>query len=151
MLKSCMHRARVVSCVSAMAVAFMVTGCGDSGPKLGRVSGTVKLNGKPVPRAQLTFVPDGPGRSASGLANKDGEYVMEYTPDTPGALVGPVTVQIRTRTTDTPETIPVKYNDKTELKRNVESGRNVFDFELEGEVKPPKTNGSQPAATGASV
>jgi len=88
------------------------------------------MDGKPVPRAQITFIPDGPGRGASGLADEDGEYVMEYTSETQGALLGPVTVQIRTKTFDTPETIPVRYNDKTELKAEVKSGNNVIDFDL---------------------
>jgi hypothetical protein len=98
------------------------------------------MDGQPVPRAQVTFTPDGPGRGASGLANENGEYVMEYTPDAAGALVGPVTVQIRTKTNDTPETIPPKYNDKTELKREVKSGRNVIDFDLESGGWKPKSS-----------
>lgn len=56
---------------------------------------------------------------------------MEYTPESAGALVGPVLVRISTLTTDHPETIPPKYNIATELKRTVKSGKNVFDFELE--------------------
>lgn len=96
------------------------------------------MDSKPVPKAQVTFTPVGRGRGASGLANDKGEYVMEYTPDASGALVGPVTVEIRTRTNETPETIPPKYNDKTELKADVKSGRNVLDFDLESGGWKPK-------------
>jgi hypothetical protein len=114
----------------AAFIAF-AAGCGGPDVELGQVHGTVQMDGKPVPRAQVTFIPEGRGRGASGLANENGEYVMEYTPDAAGALVGPVTVQIRTRTNDTPETIPPKYNDKTELKAEVKSGRNVINFDLQ--------------------
>jgi hypothetical protein len=123
------HRSGLLS-VSAALLA-LTTGCGGPGVKLGQVYGTVTMDGKPVPRAQLTFTPDGPGRGATGLANEKGEYVMEYTPDAAGALVGPVTVQIRTKTIDTPEMIPPKYNEKTELKREVKSGSNEINFELQ--------------------
>jgi hypothetical protein len=115
----------------ALGVLLLSVGCGGSEVELGRVYGTVRMDGKPVPRAQVTFIPDGPGRSASGLANEQGEYEMEYSPTDEGALVGPVSVQISTLTIDHPETIPAKYNVRTELKRTVESGSNQIDFDLE--------------------
>lgn len=117
---------------AAVVVASLVlAACAASGPELGRVYGTVKMDGKPVPGAQLTFEPEGPGRAASGLANEQGEYEMEYTPEAEGALVGPVLVRISTLTTDHPETIPPKYNSKSTLKRTVEAGKNEIHFELE--------------------
>lgn len=125
-----LFRRSLLPVVSAMYLAF-AAGCGGPGVELGHVYGTVQMDGKPVPKAQVTFTPVGPGRGASGLANEKGEYVMEYTPDATGALVGPVTVQIRTKTMDAPETIPPKYNDKTELKADVKSGSNKIDFDLE--------------------
>ena len=117
------------TCVAAVAV--LATGCGGDGPELAGVRGTVRLNNEPVKFAQVTFIPVGPGRSASGLANEDGEYELQYTPSASGALLGPVTVEISTKTVDTPETIPAKYNTKTELRRDVQSGSNVFDFDLQ--------------------
>ena len=130
------------SVVLGASAAFLALAAGCGGPEveLGKVRGTVQMDGKPVPKAQVTFIPDGPGRGASGLANEKGEYVMEYTPDTAGALVGPVTVRISTKTMDSPETIPPKYNDKTELKREVKSGRNVIDFDLESGGWKPKSS-----------
>jgi hypothetical protein len=116
---------------AVIAATLVLAACAASGPELAGVRGTVKMDGKPVPGAQLTFEPEGPGRAASGLANEQGEYVMEYTPESEGALVGPVLVRISTLTTDHPETIPPQYNTKSELKRTVEAGKNVFDFELE--------------------
>ncbi|WP_437204404.1 carboxypeptidase regulatory-like domain-containing protein [Planctomicrobium sp. SH664] len=116
--------------MTALVLTVALTGCGRNGPELGRVRGQVTMDGKPVPRAQVTLEPEGPGRGAAGLANENGEYVMEYAPATAGALVGPVIVRISTLTIDHPETIPAKYNLNSELRRTVEPGENVFNFEL---------------------
>ena len=117
--------------VCVLGMLLLSVGCGGSEVELGRVHGRVMMDGKPVPRAQVTFIPEGPGRSASGLANEQGEYEMEYSPTDEGALVGPVSVQISTLTIDHPETIPARYNVNTELKRTVEPGTNQIDFDLQ--------------------
>lgn len=47
----------------------MLIGCGGSGfPKTYKVSGTVKLGGKPVDGALVTFMPSGSEKSAVGAA-----------------------------------------------------------------------------------
>ena len=111
--------------------ALVLAACAAEGPELGAVYGTVKLDGKPVPHAHLSFEPEGPGRAATGLANENGEYKLDYSPTAEGALVGPEIVRISTLTAVNPETIPPKYNTKSELKRKVESGSNEISFELE--------------------
>lgn len=45
-------------CLSAAAVAALVIGCGESGPKLVPVTGTVTHNGKPLEGAAVSFFPD---------------------------------------------------------------------------------------------
>jgi hypothetical protein len=117
--------------MAIVVVALVLAACAADGPELGAVYGTVKMDGKPVPHAQLSFEPEGPGRAATGLANENGEYKLEYSPTAAGALVGPVIVRISTLTAVQPETIPPKYNSKSELKRKVESGSNEINFELE--------------------
>ena len=42
-------------------VALMPLACGQSGPELARVSGTVTYKGKPVPKGTVSFVATGPG------------------------------------------------------------------------------------------
>jgi hypothetical protein len=111
--------------------ALVLAACSAEGPELGAVYGKVTMDGQPVPHAQLSFEPEGPGRAATGLADAKGEYKLDYSPTAEGALVGPVIVRISTLTAVSPETIPPKYNTKSELKRKVESGSNEINFELE--------------------
>jgi hypothetical protein len=114
-----------------VVAALVLAACAAEGPELGAVYGKVMMDGKPVPHAQLSFEPEGPGRAATGLANENGEYELEYSPTAEGAMVGPVIVRISTLTAVQPETIPSKYNTKSELKRKVDSGSNEINFELE--------------------
>jgi len=43
-------------CLLSFICTLFVSGCGQSGPPLGFVAGTVKLDGKPVPGALVTFI-----------------------------------------------------------------------------------------------
>lgn len=114
-----------------------LTGCGPSG--IGRVSGKVTLDGSPVGQATVLFQPTG-GRPSYGKTDAGGNYSLNYEPRVQGALVGEHSVQIRTGWKDMdyetgkvkgqPETIPQRYNDKSELKSTVKEGRNTIDFDL---------------------
>jgi hypothetical protein len=127
----CSTQRRPHTSLAIVVAALVLAACAADGPELGAVYGKVMMDGKPVPFAQLTFEPEGPGRAATGLANENGEYELEYSPTAEGALVGPVLVRISTLTAVNPETIPPQYNTKSELKRKVESGSNEINFELE--------------------
>jgi hypothetical protein len=121
--------------MAVLLLAVAVSGCGGSDIELGEVTGTVYLDGKPLPRAAVVFVPTKPGRSAIGGTDENGVYEMKYTPTAIGSLVGEVTVEIRTGSPDNPkefpERVPSKYNTRSELKAEVKSGDNVLDFHLE--------------------
>ncbi len=80
-----------------------------------------------------------------------GEYSLQYTREAPGAEIGEHTVKITTYQpaipdsepprVEVPEKIPLKYNYKTELIKEVKSGSNTIDFELklsDGPVVQPK-------------
>jgi hypothetical protein len=118
-----------------LLLAVAVSGCGGSDVELGEVTGTVYLDGEPLPRAAVVFVPTKPGRSAIGGTDENGMYEMKYTPSATGSLVGEVTVEIRTGSPDNPkeypEKVPSKYNSRSELKAEVKPGDNVLDFRLE--------------------
>lgn len=56
----------------AIALVPLFSGCGEGGPALVPVSGTVTINGKPLEGATVQFNPD-------LAANKDGRYAEDVT------------------------------------------------------------------------
>jgi hypothetical protein len=127
-------------------ISMLTVGCGSSGPELATVSGTVKLDGAPLPHAFVTFTPAS-GRPSFGGTDENGYYQLVYTDDKKGALAGEHTVKVSTLrradpesgTKAEPERIPAKYNSKSELKKTVEPGSNTIDIEVtsEGKVVQP--------------
>jgi hypothetical protein len=110
-----------------LVLIVFIAGCKPAGPELGLVSGRVTLDGQPVEGARLKFQPDGNKPPSIGVTDKDGHYEAFYKRDIDGAQVGQHTIVIRT--SDNPA-IPAKYNDATELRREVKVGKNEIDFEL---------------------
>lgn len=125
-------------------------GCADpnaSGDALPRVavSGSVTLDGKPLPAGSIQFVPKsaeaGKGVTATGEI-QEGKFAIERTQ---GPAPGDYQVSISSRhgfvisPTEQPgprpkeeaEKIPERYNTKTTLTKDVSAaGPNVFDFAL---------------------
>jgi hypothetical protein len=135
-------------CGVAILVALFATGCGG-GANLAPVSGQVKLNGRPLPEAHLTFQPTGSGSvnvgvGSYGNTDAEGRYELKTIKGSRGAVVGTHTVSIRTHAhrelpssvdKDAPgrpkEKIPERYNDNTELTFEVpEDGTDSADFDL---------------------
>lgn len=81
--------------------AFIV-GCGG-GPNLAPVSGTVTVNGKPLPAAGVTFTPNGGGRPAWATTDGQGRFALTTHKGGDGALVGDHAVTIAEAETDAPE------------------------------------------------
>ena len=126
-------RRRVLAALP-LALACLAAGCSRSDrPPLGRVGGTVTLDGSPLAGALMVFIPDGPGRSAIATTDSVGRYELAYLRDIAGANVGTHTVRITTATEDRggKEILPDRYHTKTELKATVEPGANTIDFPLE--------------------
>lgn len=115
-------------------------GCGGgSGPELFSVSGTVTLNGKPLPNAELIFQPK-EGAPSYGKTDAEGYYELTYSRDRSGALAGSHTVSITTAIEDedgntAEELLPTKYNIDTELSAMVSDDSEPIDFKLDGEGK----------------
>ncbi len=140
------HRYRywcLAASVSILAVCLMAIYGRDegSGPKLGRVSGTVKLGGDPLPDATIEFQPmAAEGSPSTAVTGRDGSYKLMFLPGKPGAMVGKHTVRITTYRQlssedpggpgEIPEKLPPEYNDETTLEKEVNSGRNTIDFDL---------------------
>jgi len=131
------HRLMVVL-LSASLISMV--GCAEKNENLGKVSGTITLDGEPLKHAVITFQPQG-GRPAFGKTGEDGTYTMMYSASEAGATIGVNKVSIsnggerRNEETDEvwyqKEEVPPKYNARTELEFDVQPGTQTHDFLLE--------------------
>ncbi|QDT66449.1 Ig-like domain-containing protein [Calycomorphotria hydatis] len=130
----------LVFAICALQLALFC-GCGGTNdlPELATVTGMVSLDGEPVTNATVVFRPD-QGRPSVGKTDDNGQFTLQYTHDTDGAMLGNHEVSISTyseyvepgddKVIFTPETIPEIYNQQSTLTRTVEAGANEFTFEL---------------------
>lgn len=135
-------------------------GCGGGGPGLAPVEGTIKLDGKPLKNAEVSFEPQleagEEGSVSTGTTDENGHYELRYTLHKEGALIGKHLVKIRTAATtydeednevQSEEKVPAKYNanakDNPEMTVEVESGGSTIDFDLkgDGEIIQPDSEG----------
>ena len=116
----------------------LATGCAQKPkgmPDLAPVTGTVTMDGQPVTNATISFASESGGQVSFGGIDASGKYELRYSGPHKGAMIGPNTVSISTRTDnpvgpDWKDPIPAKYNKKTELKADVKPGPNTIDFDL---------------------
>jgi len=120
--------------ILGLLAGLWLSGCGPAGPVLATVEGTVLVDGKPVKGLFIEFQPDG-GSPSIGETDESGHYVLRFSRERWGAEVTEHTVRIMADEDgggrNGKDRLPTKYNAKSELKRDVLGGRNVFDFELE--------------------
>ena len=126
---------------SAFAVCAigMLAGCGPES-NVGEIHGTVSVDGKPAGNGAIAFTPaNGQGPSGGGEL-VDGKYKCD-------ASLGDCKVEIRIpkvtgtkKLYDTPdsptqqtfaETLPLRYNEATELRVNIQKGKNEKNWELD--------------------
>lgn len=133
-----------LSFVVIFAVSFLV-GCGakDGYAELGlvEVTGTVTLDGKPLPQAKVVFETEDK-RLATGMTDAAGHYALMYDSETRGCLPGPKTVRITTGTADVEgggaaegsnvgkQMLPARFNSKSELTADVSTANKTIDFKL---------------------
>lgn len=115
-----------------------LAGCGDG--STGEVNGSVKVDGQPVEEGAITFIPVDGKTTTAGGSIKSGHYSAKVP-------VGVMKVEIRkpkitgykklyptpdsqTRPV-TEESLPAKYNEKTQLQLDVKPGANTKDWELQ--------------------
>lgn len=139
--KSAQHRWQPWLVAGSLGV-LSLAGCSRSGPELAVVEGEVRLNGQPLPDALVEFQPEMAGSPSVGVTNEDGVFQLRFTKDRWGAVPGKHTVKIdhdvdgREGHPGTTAIIPPRYNVQSELKREVEPGRNFYEFELRGDAQP---------------
>ncbi len=128
--------------LSLISASTLATGCGGAaGPELGRLSGTVTLDGKPLANARIVFQPTGQLASPSvSDTAEDGAFELRFNRDRKGVLPGSHQIRVTTarvvtdasgKETDVQEVLPAKYNAKTELTYDVKTGSNQLDLKLE--------------------
>ncbi|MEM7476557.1 MAG: carboxypeptidase regulatory-like domain-containing protein [Planctomycetota bacterium] len=117
-----------------------VAGCGSG--DMGYVSGTVTMDGKPLPNAIVEFFPKPSGGLSAGMTDEKGVYELYIGRSGKGAKVGEHLVQISTADGGaddgdyggaSKELVPAKYNVNSELTATVKSGNNTIDFTLDSE------------------
>jgi len=123
---------------TAIVVLGFAIGCGDnSGPKLAQVSGTIKVDGKPIPGLNVFFVPEAGGAPSVGGTNAAGKYTLLYPSNKSGAIVGKPRVRVEAPEPESddsgkPTAAPVKLPNK-ELAAEVKPGNNTINFDLKSE------------------
>lgn len=98
----------------SLAVLFFATGC-DSRPTRVKVSGKVLVDGKPLTKGFLDFVPE-KGRKASGSIDENGNFELTCFEPGDGALIGIHQIQVTANDpindTTTKWLAPKKYADR---------------------------------------
>jgi|LSQX01.2.fsa_nt_gb hypothetical protein len=131
-----MRHILLVAIIAAAALAA-ACGCGRSQdvPDLGLVTGTVTLDGTPVPGLLVMFEPTDAALS-TGTTNASGEYELWYTNKVKGAAIGKHVVRIEAFQDgeqgggNRPVAIPGRYNTDSTLTAEVQAGENTINFDL---------------------
>jgi|SRR5579872_590205 len=128
---------------------------GESLPSLATVTGTVTLDGEPLPLGAIVefhpvIDPNAPNyrlATSVGFPDKDGKYTLIYKQDILGAVIGKHRVLIKFNDETGVQKLPPKYSEsaKTILKAEVVKGGPPINFELtsDAEQTPPKDAASQ--------
>jgi hypothetical protein len=100
-----------------------------------KVTGTVTLDGEPLPNASISFSPEsGSGVVSVGGSDASGRYELYYADGKTGAKIGRYKVCATTESPHMgiPESVPKKYlsPDTTDLTVTVNSGKNTINLEL---------------------
>ncbi len=87
-----MFKNSMVTLLSVVLLGAGVIGCGQSGPKMYIVKGTVTHNGKPVSKLQVTMIPDDLKTKAEsmGITDDQGKFDL-MVGSVPGVFPGPHT------------------------------------------------------------
>lgn len=141
---------KISLCWSLIAILLVTAtvGCGkQDGPELAAVTGQITLDGEPLTRVNLRFVPEQSGGSPSfGGTNASGQYKLLFNAKRQGAMPGKHLVEIEPASLETDEngnplpnakvvTIPKKYTKPGALTAEVKPGRNTVDFALHSNDK----------------
>ncbi len=142
-MRNCSIAIRNVQQFAGLVLLLMVPpicGCGGN-ENLAYVTGTVSLDGEPLPEAFIVFSPTSGGTTAYGRTDDDGQYEMVFNDNQKGAWIGENRVEISTGDVDATgtggggarEKVPAAYNRNSNLLVEVTSGNNVHNFDLKSD------------------
>lgn len=122
---------------AALALA-LTAGCGGRDlPDLAPVTGTVKLDGEPLPNVLVSFYPQSGGRPGTGVTDEQGKYELLYVDREKGTKLGPNRVEVTMMWPDgepTPgvkDKVPPAYQGaNSTLSFEVQAGKNVYDIDM---------------------
>lgn len=124
---------RILLSIVAVASLSLPIGCGKSGPLLGKVTGVVTYEGKPLVGAAIVFSPKSDAADAGnswGKTDESGRYSLRFGRSRVGAYIGEHKVVIEH---------PTRTN--RSLSATVHESSNEIDFNLE---RPTKSEAREP-------
>jgi hypothetical protein len=141
------HRAAVAGlCVFWLSCLVISTGC-DNRPTRVPVSGIVTIDGRPLTRGNIKFVP-ADGRPSAGAIGADGRFTLTCYDGNDGALLGTHRVQVASNRIISDSKIewfaPPKYADFRTSDISLEITEAVDDLKIElawGDRKGPYIQG----------
>jgi len=132
-----MRTAHAATFLAFLGLVLPLVGCGDPPAE---VTGMVNVDKKPVTKGSIAFIPADLKGQTSGGEIIDGKYSVKKV------SLGVMKVEIRypkvadkKKDYDAPggkyyetfnESLPAKYNDQTELKMEVQAGKNEQNWDL---------------------
>ncbi|MEM9186683.1 MAG: hypothetical protein AAGB00_09335 [Planctomycetota bacterium] len=155
----------------ALTLLAACAGCGLPGGEVGRVSGTVMIEGELAERGTITFHPARGGPAATGRVAGNGSFIVSVgqgNADKPGGATIPVgeyrvTVVVHAPSTATlgdggppvagPRLTDGKYASvtTTDLSKTVVAGENVFAFDLVRATSEPEPARAETQETGTEA
>jgi len=145
--------------------AAIVAGCGEEGPRLVPVTGTVTINNKPLGDAEISFVPDPSNKDVTpgaditgpegnfkvshggraGLAPGRYQVLISKKETAPNGLVLPEAIKVDRIQQEMSgirrESLPKRYSDATSSTEYVEvkeDGKNDFQFDVKASATKKK-------------
>ena len=123
--------------VSLFTLAFcllLLGGCNDGNPQRVAVEGKVLVDGEPLTRGSIMFVPEG-GRPSSSRIASDGSFVLGCFHDNDGALLGVHKVAVIAKTIVSDSKVkwhaPRRYNNYMNSGLTVEVTEPIHDLVIE--------------------
>jgi hypothetical protein len=109
-------------------------------PVLGNVTGTLTINGKPIPNATIRFRPvekEAKKAESLGLTDANGRYELFYVRDVPGAAVGEHIVEIEAKDEKGRQRLPQEYHRRSNVHKAVQEGSNEINLDIQIREEEP--------------